>query len=65
MVVIKVAKPNQDWRFDIPVIGITTLNTMTEVHARILAIEAGSTLIFDKHEVVELAKKNNITIIAL
>jgi DUF1009 family protein len=65
LTVIKVSKPGQDMRFDIPVIGIQTLNTMIDCGATALVIDAQRTLIFDKEEVVEAANKNNIAIVAL
>jgi hypothetical protein len=65
VVVVKVAKPNQDFRFDIPVIGPKTIEVMGSVKASILAIEAEVTLLFEKEKVIELANKYKITIIAL
>jgi UDP-2,3-diacylglucosamine hydrolase len=65
LTVIKVSKPKQDMRFDIPVIGIATLNNMIACGATALVIDAQRTLIFDKEEVVETADKNGIAIIAL
>ena len=64
-VVVKVSKPKQDLRFDIPVIGPGTMKTMAENKAHILAIEEGMTLVFDKEEVSKIAKENNITVIAI
>ena len=65
LTVIKVSKPEQDMRFDIPVIGIQTLNHMIACGATALVIDAQRTLIFDKEEVVEAANKNDIAIVAL
>jgi UDP-2,3-diacylglucosamine hydrolase len=65
LTVIKVSKPEQDMRFDIPVIGIQTLNNMIDCGATALIIDAQRTLIFDKEEVVEAANKNDIAIVAL
>ncbi|MBN1621951.1 MAG: UDP-2,3-diacylglucosamine diphosphatase LpxI [Endomicrobiales bacterium] len=64
-VVVKVSKPKQDLRFDIPVIGPGTMRAMAESKARILAVEEGMTLIFDKEELFKIAKENNITILAV
>ena len=61
-VVAKVAKPNQDLRFDVPAVGMTTLESMIAVGAKALVIEAGRTLLVDKAKVVELADANDITI---
>lgn len=65
MTVVKVAKPNQDMRFDVPTIGIQTIQTMRESGARVLAIESGMTIILDEAEVVRLADKLGITIVSL
>ncbi|MBU1042976.1 MAG: UDP-2,3-diacylglucosamine diphosphatase LpxI [Candidatus Omnitrophica bacterium] len=63
-VVVKVSKPNQDMRFDIPLIGLKTIKTLIEEKVAVLAIEAGKTLFLDKDLVLDLANKNNIIIIA-
>jgi len=60
---IKVAKPNQDMRFDVPVIGVPTIESMVAAGAKSLSITARKTLIFDKEQMVDLADKNDITII--
>lgn len=61
-VVAKVAKPNQDLRFDVPAVGTTTIESMIAVGAKALVIEAGRTLLVDKAKVIELADANDITI---
>ncbi|MFO1093699.1 MAG: UDP-2,3-diacylglucosamine diphosphatase LpxI [Planctomycetaceae bacterium] len=63
--VIKVAKPQQDMRFDVPTIGVQTLQTMREAGGRVLALEAGMTILLDEPEVVQLADKLGITIVSL
>ncbi|MDR0823186.1 MAG: UDP-2,3-diacylglucosamine diphosphatase LpxI [Endomicrobium sp.] len=63
--VCKVAKPNQDFRFDIPVIGTRTIETLKANKARAMAIEADSTLILDIEEVIKKAKDAGVTIIAI
>ena len=63
--VIKVAKPAQDKRFDIPAIGLRTLRTMKKYKADLIAVEAGETIIVDQEEVVKYANKNNIVIMAV
>ncbi|MBU1086744.1 MAG: UDP-2,3-diacylglucosamine diphosphatase LpxI [Candidatus Omnitrophica bacterium] len=63
-VVVKVSKPNQDMRFDIPLIGLKTIETLIQEKVAVLAIEAGKTLFLDKDLVLALANKNNIIIIA-
>lgn len=65
LTVIKVAKPNQDMRFDVPVVGIPTIQTMIQAHAACLCLIAGKTLIFDKAEMLQLADKNKISIVAV
>ena len=65
LTVIKVAKPNQDMRFDVPVVGVPTIQTMIESGATCLCLAAGKTLIFDKEEMLELANRNNISIVAI
>jgi DUF1009 family protein len=64
-VVVKVAKPQQDMRFDVPTVGCTTIETMHRVGGRVLAIEAGKTIILDQAETVALADRFGITIVAL
>ena len=64
LTVVKVAKPKQDLRFDVPVIGVKTIETMQDAQATCLALEAGKTLIFDLDKVVELANRCGIAIVA-
>ena len=64
-VVVKVAKPQQDMRFDVPTVGMGTLKTMAESGAAVLAVEAKRTLFIDKEETVEYADAHNISIVAL
>ncbi len=63
-VVVKVSKPNQDMRFDVPSVGLETIKIMSEVNASTLAIEAGKTLIFDKSEMANLANRSGISVVA-
>jgi hypothetical protein len=63
-VMIKVAKPNQDMRFDVPVIGLETIRIATEVKLRVIAVEAGRTLLLERDAIVDLANRAKITIIA-
>jgi UDP-2,3-diacylglucosamine hydrolase len=62
---VKVAKPQQDMRFDVPTIGTSTIENLHKARARVLAIEAGMTIVIDQPEVVELANRYGLTIIAL
>jgi DUF1009 family protein len=63
-VVVKICKPNQDTRFDVPSVGLDTLNVMSEVKAAVLAVEAEKTLMFNREEMIRYADKEGISIIA-
>jgi len=63
--VAKTAKPQQDFRFDMPGIGPDTLTVMIEAKASCLAIEAGRTLLIDRNKVIEMANKHDIAIIVV
>jgi UDP-2,3-diacylglucosamine hydrolase len=63
--VVKVAKPHQDMRFDVPTIGLVTLNTMRHAGAACLAIEAGKTIVVDEPEVIRFADQHDIAIVAI
>lgn len=63
--VIKVAKPFQDKRFDIPTVGLRTLQAMKKYKANLLTVEANETIIVDQEKVVQFADKNNIVIMAV
>jgi DUF1009 family protein len=65
LTVVKVAKPNQDMRFDVPVIGIRTLETMVQAGASCLSIEAGLTLLFDREALLKGANHAGIAIVAV
>ena len=64
LTVVKVAKPNQDMRFDVPVIGLATIETMIRANAGCLSIEAGRTLLFDRSALIERAGQAGIAIVA-
>lgn len=64
-VVIKICKPGQDTRFDLPSVGLKTLQTMAEVKAEVLTVEAGNALLFDMPETVNFANKNKISIVGI
>ena len=64
LTVVKVAKPNQDMRFDVPVIGVRTVETMQRAGATCLALEAGRTLLFDSAAIVAAADAAQIAIVA-
>jgi DUF1009 family protein len=63
LTVVKVAKPDQDMRFDVPVVGVPTIETMIEAGATCLSVTAGKTLIFDRSEMLSKADKNKIAIV--
>ena len=63
--VVKVSKPTQDKRFDIPAIGLNTLKTMNKFGAKILAIEANETIIVDQKKVIDYANKKGIIVMAI
>jgi len=64
-VVVKVSKPNQDLRFDVPAVGPDTIQVMAQVNASVLAIEAGKTLLFDKPAMISYADRSGIVIVSL
>jgi DUF1009 family protein len=63
-VMVKVAKPKQDLRFDVPVIGVETIRICTEARLRVIAVEAGKTLLLERDTVLDLARSARISIIA-
>jgi DUF1009 family protein len=64
LTVVKVAKPNQDMRFDVPVIGVATIRAMQAAGATCLAVEAGKTLLFDPAAIIAAADQAGIAIFA-
>jgi len=65
VVIVKVSKPKQDMRFDIPVVGLNTVKNLVKARAACLAFEAGKTLFIDEEESIRLAEKKGISIVAL
>lgn len=63
--VVKVAKPQQDMRFDVPTVGVRTLRTMVAAGAKVLAIEGGRTILLDNSEFREFAAYHKLSVIAL
>jgi len=63
--VVKVAKPQQDMRFDVPTIGIGTLESMIAAGGKVLAIEAGNTILIDEPEFIATADRAGIAVVAL
>jgi DUF1009 family protein len=64
-VVVKVSKPNQDFRFDVPVIGPATLETARDARIGVIAVESGKTLLLDREAILALADKHRISIIGV
>ncbi len=64
LTVVKVAKPNQDMRFDVPVIGVHTIHAMREAGATCLSLEAGRTLLFDVDVIIAAADAAQIAVLA-
>lgn len=65
LTVVKIAKPDQDMRFDVPVVGLSTIQTMVDAGATCLCLTAGKTLMFEHEEMLELANQKGIAIIAV
>jgi DUF1009 family protein len=63
LTVVKVAKPDQDMRFDVPVVGVPTVRVMLEAGATCLSLTPGKTLMFDKEEMIALADRHKISIV--
>jgi DUF1009 family protein len=63
-IMVKVAKSDQDMRFDVPVIGIATIEVAAQAHLRVIAIESGRTLLLEKEALIDAATRANISIIA-
>jgi hypothetical protein len=63
-VVVKVAKPQQDRRFDVPTVGCSTIESMHRAGGQVLAIEGGRTILIDREDTVALADRHGITIVA-
>jgi UDP-2,3-diacylglucosamine hydrolase len=63
--VVKVAKPAQDMRFDVPTIGLGTLKSIAAAGGKTLAVESGRTIIIDQGEVIEFANRHKLVVVAL
>lgn len=63
--VVKVSKPGQDLRFDLPALGLGTIRTMIEADCRALIVEAGQTICFDREEMIDLADRHKIAVLAM
>src|SRR5260370_28709473 len=65
LTVVKIAKPDQDMRFDVPVVGLPTIESMAASGATCLCLTAGKTLMFDRQEMVKHADRHKIAIVAV
>jgi DUF1009 family protein len=63
--VVKVAKPQQDMRYDVPTIGLRTIETIAAAGGRVLAVEAGRTILLDAPQVIELADRHGLVLVAV
>jgi DUF1009 family protein len=63
-VMVKVSKPNQDMRFDVPVIGVETVRIAAESGVRVIAVETGKTLLLERDAVIALANGSNMSVVA-
>ena len=64
-VVIKVARPNQDMRFDVPLVGLETVKTLADSGGKALALEADNTLLMDREDVIRFADEKDISIVII
>jgi UDP-2,3-diacylglucosamine hydrolase len=64
-VLVKICKPNQDFRFDVPTVGVKTIETMRRYDVRALALEADRTVVFDQPEMIRLANASGIAIVCM
>jgi len=62
---IKVSKPRQNFRFDVPIIGLTTIEEMVKAKASVVAISANESLVFNREEVIAMAEANGIVVVAV
>jgi UDP-2,3-diacylglucosamine hydrolase len=65
LVIVKVSKPQQDMRFDVPVAGVRTIRVMQRSNARVLAVDAGRTLLFEREQLIEEANQAGIAVIGM
>src|SRR6266516_1959744 len=65
LVIVKVSKPDQDMRFDVPVVGLKTIQVMGRSNAMLLALDAGKTLLFERQRLLEEADRAGIAIVGI
>ena len=63
VVLVKVAKPRQDMRFDVPIVGVPTIQAMARAGARVLSLDAGKALMFDKAAMIAAADAAGISVV--
>ena len=63
--IVKVSKPHQDMRFDVPVVGLRTAEVMRRANASVLALDAGKTLLFERHRMLEEANRAGIAMVGI
>ncbi|HEX6770175.1 MAG TPA: UDP-2,3-diacylglucosamine diphosphatase LpxI, partial [Candidatus Binatia bacterium] len=64
-VVVKVSKPHQDLRFDVPAVGVETIASLRRVGGAVLAIEAGKSILIEKDELLRAAEDGGIAVVAV
>jgi UDP-2,3-diacylglucosamine hydrolase len=64
-VIVKVARPDQDMRFDVPLAGLETIKALIKSGGKVLAIQEGKTLLMDREEVIAAANQNNLSIVII
>ncbi|MBI3061560.1 MAG: LpxI family protein, partial [Deltaproteobacteria bacterium] len=64
-VVVKVSKPQQDLRFDVPAVGVDTVELLHELKGVVLAVEAGKTILLEKEELLKEANRRGIVVVAV
>ena len=65
LVVVKVSKPQQDMRFDVPVVGVRTIRVMDRANARVLAVDVGKTLLFEREQLIAEADQVGISVVGI
>ena len=65
LVIVKVSKPKQDMRFDVPVVGLKTIRVMSRSNARALGVDAGRTLLFEREQLIEEADRAGIAVVGM
>lgn len=65
LIVVKCARPNQDMRFDVPLVGLDTLRSVIDANGKVLAIEEKKTLLMDREELVKLADEKGIAVVII